>query len=381
VITPNEIYKIAEKQYVPFLKAWLREESFFPLPIRSNKLLDSNFELASKQIELLFSQSKNKFGVGYTISTKKVHTNKMGSQSLPESIFFASEFDLLDFIDRKEEFDVFKIEVEKIRNSDVKIIMWVIENPIAIIENAGKWTQLLEVCRCFLLCPRPNKYLRELLLDTHTKFIETNQSVIGSLLDFLLPNDVNFCEKSFDKRYHLKYDLELKERIRIRFLDTALYPFGCVSELILLPKEFEMLNFKSKKILITENKTNFLSLPSVKNGIAIFGKGFSISALKNAEWLSENQLIYWGDMDAHGFEILSQIRGYFSDVTALLMDRNIFDQNQNLVKKEGQFSNKIALDNLTDAENIFFQYLNENRLRLEQEKIPYDLVVDYIKNL
>lgn len=68
--------------------------------------------------------------------------------------------------------------------------------------------------------------------------------------------------------------------------------------------------------MVVESKTTLyttLTLPKMDGTIAIFGSGFSVHTLKNAQWLSDLELLYWGDIDVQGFEILSQFRSYFSN--------------------------------------------------------------------
>jgi len=60
--------------------------------------------------------------------------------------------------------------------------------------------------------------------------------------------------------------------------------------------------------------------------IAIFGSGFSVHNLKNAQWLSNCELLYWGDLDVQGFEILSQFRSYFPHAQSMLMDKITFEK-------------------------------------------------------
>jgi len=59
---------------------------------------------------------------------------------------------------------------------------------------------------------------------------------------------------------------------------------------------------RNKEILI-----HFLTLPERKKAVAIFGKGFQLNLLKDARWLAEKQILCWGDIDCHGFQILSQL--------------------------------------------------------------------------
>ncbi len=43
--------------------------------------------------------------------------------------------------------------------------------------------------------------------------------------------------------------------------------------------------------------------------------------LQCVEWLRETELLYWGDLDAAGFQIVNQLRGYFPNLQTFLMDK------------------------------------------------------------
>jgi len=122
---------------------------------------------------------------------------------------------------------------------------------------------------------------------------------------------------------------------------------------------------------------NFLTLPQLDNTIGIFGSGYKVADLKNASWLADKRIFYWGDIDTHGLDILSQIRGYFKQTKAMMMDF----ETLNAFKDEwdsGQPINKEILPNLTSEEQMLFKFVradNENTIRLEQEKITQDYVI------
>ena len=113
--------------------------------------------------------------------------------------------------------------------------------------------------------------------------------------------------------------------------------------------------------------------------ISIFGQGFAINQLKNAKWLSDKQIIYWGDIDAHGFQILSQLRGYFSQTRSCMMDLPTFTQFRDLAIT-GPDTIVTDLENLTDGERELFELLVglKKSNRLEQEKIPHVYAVGNI---
>ena len=76
-----------------------------------------------------------------------------------------------------------------------------------------------------------------------------------------------------------------------------------------------------EKIFITENKINGLTFPDMPLSLIIFGLGYGVQSLKKVEWLKSKQILYWGDIDTHGFSILSMIRHYFPDIRSFLMDK------------------------------------------------------------
>lgn len=143
--------------------------------------------------------------------------------------------------------------------------------------------------------------------------------------------------------------------------------------------QFLKLHIPITKAFVVENKVNFLTFPPVANSIVIWGKGYGVASIKDSELLKSIDLIYWGDLDAQGFEILSQFRSYFAHVKSLLMDKATFD---NYFEKESGTPSKISVKlNLTTEEEELYQYIKVNNYRLEQEKIPQRYVIEQLKCL
>jgi hypothetical protein len=87
-------------------------------------------------------------------------------------------------------------------------------------------------------------------------------------------------------------------------------------------------------------------------------------------------MFYWGDFDAQGFQILSEIRTHFPNIKSFLMDRETFDKfYEGDMGKETNVEKELCL---TPEENKMFQYLKINNLRLEQEKVPYEYAIERI---
>lgn len=193
----------------------------------------------------------------------------------------------------------------------------------------------------------------------------------------MIEKSVDTEEKEFEKRYHLRYDEPL---VRMRLLDSALAAsfFSGVDDISISVSQFLNLQIPASKVFIVENKVNFLTFPPVACSIVVWGKGYGVASIKNSELLKSVDLIYWGDLDAQGFEILSQFRSYFPHVKSLLMDRMTFDKY--FENDHGTPSRVDMQLNLTPEEEELYQYLKSNNYRLEQEKIPQDYVVEHISN-
>lgn len=381
MITPKEIKDKAERKYnSSFLQSLVENKPFEKLVIRGDKsYTKSSLPEFEKEIQQIMSQSKEKKGFGYTLEFQQVKTKSLGIQDLPITIFFDTEKDFLKFLGKEKEVELFKMSIETIINSFPELKDWIIKNPIKVINNQAEWENVLKVCQYFKQNPKPNLYIRELPIKVHTKFIEHNQSIIRELLNILISQHVYCEEKEFEKRFNLKY---AEPQIRFKVLDRAIAEkyFSGIDDIAVPISQFETLILPIKKVLIVENKTTLyttLTLPNMNDTIAIFGSGYGVYNLKNVYWFANLELLYWGDIDVQGFEILSKFRDYFQHTKSVLMDFVTFDKF--FENDFGIKTNIYTLLNLTDSEQKLYEILKTNNWRLEQEKIPYDYVNVFFK--
>jgi hypothetical protein len=132
--------------------------------------------------------------------------------------------------------------------------------------------------------------------------------------------------------------------------------------------ELAQWNDSPQRCLIVENKLTFLTLPPLPNTLALWGGGFRVSLLKSLTWLSTRTLFYWGDLDAHGFQILSQLRHLFPRVVSVLMDRTALERFTAYVVP-GTLTSVLELPHLLPEEQQVYQQVQQSNLRLEQERI------------
>jgi len=249
---------------------------------------------------------------------------------------------------------------------------WLADNTSRVVEFAPVWPDLLKVCRYFLANPRPGLYSRELPVEVDTKFIERHQSVLVSLLDFLLPAEARMEAERFEERFGLRFD---EPSIRFRILDEDLKRrFAFSLDDVAAPiSQFRNLNWESLQVVIVENKMTFLTLPALPNAIGIWGGGGAAELLTSVLWLAKCELIYWGDIDVHGFHILARLRSAFPHVQSLMMDQPTFQQFRRLAvaAKDAAYE---RVKGLTEDERQIYSVVSGAKLVLEQEKIPFDFV-------
>lgn len=380
MITPQEIRTKAKKKYISFLQSLVEKKPFEKMVIRGDKSYTKSLQEFEREIQHIVSQSKEKKGFGYTLDFQRVKTKSLGEQDLPISIYFDTESDFLRFLGKEQEVELFKSDVKSIIDVFPELKEWIINNPIKVINNHAEWESILKVCKYFKQNPKPNLYVRELPIKVHTKFIERNKSVIRELIEILISEHINIEEKEFEKRFNLKF---AEPQIRFKVLDTEIAHkfFSGIDDLAIPVSQFEKLDLPIERALVMENKTTFytaLTLPKMSRAIALFGSGFSVYNLKNVRWFDNIELLYWGDIDVQGFEILSQFRTYFPRTKSVLMDKHTFEDF--FEDDNGTPTNISTQLNLTEDEQKLYDILKSNNWRLEQEKIPFEYVNDYLRN-
>jgi len=374
MIKPEDIKIRASRKYKAFLQAFITQENIFPLIIPGDKKASKTTALFNQELQALISQSKEKKGYGYTVTYEQRKSKTLSKQSFPKQFSFETEQDYVKFLGKEREVSVFKINYKKAVEEFPELYPWVLKQPLKVINNRTVWDDLLKICRYFKKNPTPNLYIRQLPIKIHTKFIERNIGIARELLNHIIAENANSNVSKFEERFNLKYSEPL---VRFRILDNAISNtyFQGIDDISITASKFETLKLPLTRVFIVENLMNVLTLPEQKNSIVIFGKGFQVSSLKNAKWLNNVEIIYWGDIDVQGFEILSQVRGYFKHTKSILMDETTF--NTFFEDDKGTASKVQNLEHLLPNEELVYKKMQSNNWRLEQEKIPDAFVHQY----
>lgn len=368
MLTPDQIHRRALNRYAEFLRSLFGDDPFFPLLVfGAGMAKPRDFAADRDGIRLLRSKSKEHAGFGYEIKWKEKTFRRLGAQRIPATVAFTTQEDYVCFLKKQSEVRQFVADCDLIQSLCPELRDWVHDKPLKVVAHAGKWQGLLNVCVYLRSNPRPNCYLRELPVLVDTKFIENHKGILSELLPIAAPQTVGPNPSCFESwfGFRLKHPL-----VRMRFLDQRIADRnGLNVDDIAIPLDsFCDRRFSDNKVLIVENEMTFLTLPQLPGTIAIFGAGDAAALLATVDWLESCRVVYWGDLDSHGFETLSNLRKTFPQVSSVLMDEITYSSHSAFVVSASPTRATERL-NLTRAELALYQTLVENGKLLEQERI------------
>ncbi len=297
-----------------------------------------------------------------------------GRQNAPDRILFETRDDLLGLLGKRDEFAVFAAAADRLRAEFPELAGPLRAEPRRLVAVAGEVDGLLHVLRCLRGHPRPNFFAREAPLPFDTKFIERHTATLGRWLDAVLPpHAIRADERNFFRRYGLR---GIEPHVRLRLLDAALKSeLSCPWPELSLPLPgLAALPGRAVRVFVVENLVNLLTFPEQGRGLVIEGRGSAVVELRNVRWLSDAPLTYWGDCDVEGFRILSSLRAVFPHVRSLLMDAGTLDRRRPLAVV-GTGARPDVTPHLTAEERAALERCRDDNLRLEQERLPRELVL------
>lgn len=368
MLSPEQIRKRALNGYEDFLRSLAAAENIFPLPLFGgglSRVID--YTKARDAIIALREHSKQTTGFGYSVEWKEQTFRRFGEQQVPTTVSFPTRDDYTRFLGKCSEVRQFDDECKQVRGAFPELAEWIQQNPLKIVEHAGEWIGLIAVCAHLRQHGRPNCYLRELPVEVDTKFIERKRGILGDLLPIVAPGCVGDDASTFETRFGFRQKQPL---IRFRALDPSLVgptkvPFV---DFAIPLDEACRISIAARNILVVENETTFLTLPPIADTLALLGAGDAVSLFGRMDWLKRIRIIYWGDMDTHGFEALSLLRKHHAQTESVMMDVETYELFRQFAKTAAPYVSSVELV-LSNTERKLFETLAEDRRLLEQERI------------
>lgn len=373
------------------LAARLHGEPLFPceLSLRQPGVADigEQFGAVRDWIGALEGGSKAALGYGYEIAWREINHRQTGRNRFPQRIVVPSEADALRLLGKGAEVRRFDQLAETTLHAFPQLKSWLGRRALTVLEQAAAWDRIVAVLRWFAAHPRPQLYLRQLDIGgVDSKFIESRKALFAELLDQVMPPGAIAQGAGGARQFEARYGMLSKPAlIRFRMLDPACH-IGGLSDLSVPVAQFAALRPNVERVFITENEINGLAFPDAAASMVIFGGGYGVDRLAEIAWLKSRDVVYWGDIDTHGFAILDRLRAGVPHARSLLMDATTLHAHRPLWGAEEQgkrFSG--ALSRLNADEQALFEALRDNaygeRVRMEQERLGFTWVEDTIRRL
>jgi hypothetical protein len=142
-------------------------------------------------------------------------------------------------------------------------------------------------------------------------------------------------------------------------------PIEQLRELVIAPK----------RALVVENLETAYALPDFPATVAFTKLGSAVSLVRQMPWMANVEVVYWGDIDTHGFNILSLARKMLGNVNSVLMDEATLKAHRDRCVPEANQMRSADRSMLTAEELAVYTGLLEGKwgmsLRLEQERIEW----------
>jgi len=144
-------------------------------------------------------------------------------------------------------------------------------------------------------------------------------------------------------------------------------------------------------VVISENKDTAIHFPALDRGISVEGVGRGGRTVASFPWIRDAPVVvYWGDIDKDGYEILNGYRVDFGrQLDSILMDQATYESFEQYGTNLDQHGREIRpgapriVDRLSEDERaVYLRLLDDQHAghrRVEQERIPLTRALDAVR--
>jgi hypothetical protein len=373
LLHPEDIDKILQRKYKVHQSAWLIGEGHWPLQINLGSP-NENFVMLQPDLIQTWIISWQRFPAANHLIWRQRQFRVFGVQQLPYKLIFANPVAVVSFINQSQNWSQAISRFQELTQLWPNLKTRFKKYFYLLTEFSDQEISKFKTLLLWLeKNPSSNLYPRQLpIAGIDTKWLEQHKAIIHHFLTIIYGID----ESSFDFWQHCGLK-QLPITLRIRWLDPELRKqFQNIGDMTISLQDIAQLRLPIAKVYIIENTQTGLAFHDIANAILIMGLGYSVDILKKISWLDQCECFYWGDIDTHGFAILSRARIHLPHLKSLLMDDATLQAHQQLIVSETSPNSRDELPNLTDSEQIVYAGLKQQRwgqnIRLEQERIAWN---------
>lgn len=383
--TPNDIITKLRRRWSrgTYLRTYASGEQWEPvtLPIKgpiADDVLCSSSEVIAWIDGFRRAAVDRRGNPRFEIEWRTVRSRALGDNAVPARIRIPSLRQLAELLGASADIERLDSLLAHTRGELPDVAAWVVRHPLEALAHVDEWPRLLTTAR-WIIDHDPSTFdLRHLdVPEVDTKFVERHRKVLGRLLDEALPvGRIDPTASDFARRYGFR---PRPRYVRLRLLTPVAGLPEQLTELEVRTDELAELPLPVKTVFVVENQASYLAFPVIPDATVVFGGGFAVTTLELIPWLAEKEVVYWGDIDTHGFAILDRLRQRVPGTRSILMDRATLDAHRDQCTDE-QSPTSADLRCLTVDETALYRDLVEGRygpaVRLEQERVRFGLVRD-----
>jgi len=242
--------------------------------------------------------------------------------------------------------------------------------------------RLMSLLMWLELHPKSCLYLRQLPVEgLDTKWLEKRTGLVATLLRGLRVA-VSHDESDFHELCGLR---KPAHRVRVRILCPSMRALvGGLCDMEAPAGELASLPIAPRAVVIVENLETGLALPDLPGVAVVMRLGNAVSVLGMLPWLQDADVVYWGDIDTHGFAILDRARRAVPHLRSLLMDETTLLSHRALWAQETAQCPDVPLKALTAEERSCYDKLRAHtwgqRVRLEQERLGWAEAIGTVRH-
>ncbi|CCK62959.1 Wadjet anti-phage system protein JetD domain-containing protein [Mycobacterium canetti] len=370
--TPDDIAARVRRRWDDgsLLRGYANGDPFEPIevPLRGPKPSQVGDDIAAARDWVAALDAGRRDDGRYTLQWQSIGGRQIGRNRLPVRAVVSSNeqaWALLGVGSLVRRFD----ELLVLAQQHPRVREWVVDHPHRALSLGPEMSQLIAAYVWLDGHRQSNRYLREISAPgVDTKFAERHRPVLAAMLG------VSSTASGFLAGLGLRSKPGL---VRLRPSPSLGFPGPTLTELAVRSDELAQLTVEPRVAVIVENEISYLSINVPEDGVVIWGKGFEVDNVGRLRWLAEADILYWGDIDTHGFAILDRLRAWLPRARSVLMDRETLLAHRDRWVTEDRPAKSVLTRLTPDEQDLYSELVGDGlgeRVRLEQERIDWHWV-------
>lgn len=370
--TPDDIAARVRRRWDDgsLLRAYANGDPFQPIevPLRGPKPSQVGDDIAAARDWVAALDAGRRDDSRYALQWQSIGGRQIGRNRLPVRAVVSSiaqAWASLGVTTMVRRFD----DLLALADQHPRVREWIVGHPHHALELGREMPQLIAAYVWLDSHRQSQRYLREIdAPGVDTKFAERHRTVLAAMLR------VSSTASGFLADLGLRCKPGL---VRLRPSPSLGFPGPTLTELAVRSEELAQLTVEPRVAVIVENEISYLSVDVPEGGIVFWGKGFEVDSIGRLRWLAEADVLYWGDIDTHGFAILDRLRAWLPRARSVLMDRGTLLAHRDRWVTEDHPAKSVLTRLTPDEYDLYSELVGDGlgeRVRLEQERIDWHWV-------